>query len=62
VTTAMFVGQFFAPILVQPIINPEDPTAVWRFVSIALLGLAILYGVLSRFSGTLAATSSTSSK
>jgi MFS family permease len=62
VTTAMFVGQFFAPILMQPIIDPSDPAAVWRSVSIALLALAVLYGVLSRFSGTLAATNSTSTK
>jgi MFS family permease len=56
VTTAMFVGQFSAPILAQPIIDPDDPTAIWRSVSLALLGLAILYGVLARFSGNLAAT------
>ncbi len=62
VTTAMFVGQFSAPILAQPIINPDDPSAIWKTVSITLLGLAILYGVLSRFSGTLAATSSTSTR
>ena len=62
VTTAMFVGQFSAPILAQPIIDPDDPTAIWRSISIALLGLAILYGLLSRVYGTLAATSSTSTK
>jgi MFS family permease len=62
VTTAMFVGQFFAPILAQPIIDPDDPTAIWRNISIALLALAILYGVLARLSGTLAATSSTSTR
>ena len=62
VTTAMFTGQFFAPIFMQPIIDPDDPTAVWRSVSMVLLALAVLYGVLSKFSGTLAATNSTSTK
>ena len=62
VTTAMFLGQFSAPILVQPFIDKNDPTAVWIAMSYMLAGLAVLYGVLSRFSGTLAATSSTSTR
>ena len=62
VTTAMFLGQFSAPILVQPFIDKNDPTAVWITMSYVLAGLAILYGVLSRFSGSLAATSSTSTR
>ena len=62
VTTAMFLGQFCAPILVQPFIDKNDPAAVWIAMSYLLAGLAVLYGVLSRFSGSLAATSSTSSK
>lgn len=62
VTTAMFAGQFCAPILAQPIIDPNDPSAIWKSVSIALFALAVIYGLLARFSGTLAATSSTSTK
>ena len=62
VTTAMFLGQFSAPILVQPFIDQNDPTAIWVTLSYILAGLAVTYGVLSRFSGNLAATSSTSSK
>jgi MFS family permease len=50
VTTAMFLGQFSAPILVQPFIDPTNPAAVWTAVSYTLFGLAVLYVVLSRFS------------
>ncbi len=50
VTTAMFLGQFSAPILVQPFIDPTDPAAVWTAVSYTLIALAALYAVLSRFS------------
>lgn len=50
VTTAMFLGQFSAPILVQPLIDPDNPAAVWTAVSYLLIVLAALYGVLSRFS------------
>ena len=56
VTTAMFVGQFFAPILAQPIIDPDDPTAVWRSVSLVLLALGVLYTVIARLSAARAAT------
>jgi MFS family permease len=62
VTTAMFLGQFSAPILVQPFLDKNDPTAVWSAMSFLLLGLAAIYGLLSRFSGSLAATSSTSTR
>jgi predicted MFS family arabinose efflux permease len=51
VTTAMFLGQFCAPILVQPFIDPDDPTAVWRAMSTLLLVLGGIYAVLSRFGG-----------
>jgi len=51
VTTAMFLGQFCAPILVQPFIDPTDPTAVWRAMSTLLLILGGIYAMLSRFSG-----------
>ena len=48
VTTAMFLGQFSAPILVQPFIDPADPSAVWRAMSILLVALGALYSVLAR--------------
>ncbi len=44
ITTAMFLGQFAAPILIQPIMDPSDPFQVFRTASIALLLLAFLYG------------------
>lgn len=49
VTTAMFAGQFSAPILVQPLIDRSNPVAVWESVSLILLILGIVYAVLSRF-------------
>lgn len=49
VTTAMFMGQFSAPLLVQPFIDPTDPTNVWRSVSAILIVLAVIYAVLSWF-------------
>jgi MFS family permease len=51
VTTAMFLGQFSAPILVQPFIDPDDPAAVWRAMSTLLLILGGIYAMLSRFGG-----------
>ena len=51
VTTAMFSGQFFAPILVQPFIDPANPTAIWSSMATVLIGLSILYIVLSRLGG-----------
>jgi MFS family permease len=62
VTTAMFLGQFSAPIIVQPFVNPNDPTAVWTALGYTLLGLTALYLLLSRLSATRAATSSTSTR
>jgi MFS family permease len=50
VTTAMFLGQFSAPILVQPFLDPADPSAVWTAMSILLLALGTLYTVLARLS------------
>jgi predicted MFS family arabinose efflux permease len=47
VTTAMFLGQFSAPILVQPFLDPADPSAVWAAMSVLLLALGILYTVLA---------------
>ncbi|MFQ5660549.1 MAG: MFS transporter [Gammaproteobacteria bacterium] len=51
VTTAMFLGQFSAPILVQPLIDRSNPVAVWQSVSMILLMLGIVYATLSRFTG-----------
>ena len=51
VTTAMFLGQFSAPILVQPFIDPADPAAVWNAMSILLITLCVVYFGLSRISG-----------
>ncbi len=56
VTTAMFLGQFSAPILVQPFIDPTDPSAVWTAMSILLIVLAVLYAVLSRLGGNVSAS------
>ncbi len=49
VTTAMFLGQFSAPLLVQPLIDPADPVAVWRSVSVMLLALALVYFAVAVF-------------
>lgn len=48
VTTAMFLGQFSAAILVQPFIDPTDPSAVWATMSLFLFSLGVIYIVLSR--------------
>lgn len=57
VTTAMFLGQFSAPILVQPFIEPGYPPAVWRAMSMLLLVLGIAYALLSRLGGKSATNS-----
>jgi len=57
VTTAMFAGQFAAPILVQPFINPADPSAVWDSMGIFLIVLSVVYVALSRFSNRATASS-----
>ena len=51
VTTAMFLGQFSAPILVQQFVDKSQPAAVWTTMSIFGLGLGIVYAVLSRLGG-----------
>ena len=48
VTTAMFLGAVLRPILVQPFIDPSQPVAVWRSVSVILAVLAVVYLVLSQ--------------
>lgn len=57
VTTAMFLGQFSAPLLVQPFIDPADPSAVWTSMSILLMILGIVYIVLARLGSKSAASS-----
>ncbi len=52
----MFLGQFSAPILVQPFIDPADPTAVWSAMSMILIILAAVYTGLSRLGGKAAAS------
>ena len=47
VVTAIF-SVISAPILVQPFIDPADPTAAWTVMSALLLILAVVYAVLSR--------------
>ncbi len=51
VTTAMFLGQFSAPILVQPFIDPANPSAVWSSMSTLLIVLGIVYAGLARLAG-----------
>jgi len=47
VTTAMFLGQFLAPIIVQPLIVAGHPAAVWQSISGLLFALAALYAGLA---------------
>jgi MFS family permease len=47
VTTAMFSGQFAAPIFVQPLIDPANPAAVWSAVSVVLAILFAVYLLLA---------------
>ena len=48
VTTAMFLGQFAAPIVAVPVIDHANPEHIWRAISGTLLVLGILYAVLAR--------------
>jgi MFS family permease len=45
VTTAMYMGQFFSPILMQPFIDRANPTAVFSSAYQVLIVLAVIYGV-----------------
>jgi MFS family permease len=56
VTTAMFAGQFSAPILVQPFIDPANPSAVWTAMSMLLFALGALYVVLAKLANKTAST------
>lgn len=51
VTTAMFLGRLLVPVLVELLINPDDPAAVWRRVSVILLVHVVLYFLLSKIRG-----------
>ncbi len=57
VTTAMFLGQFAAPILVQPFINKANPSAVWTSMAIVLAILTVSYLILAMFAKKPAAKS-----
>ena len=46
VTTAMFLGQFVTPIILQPFIVPDDPFQVYVSASKALFILAAVYGLV----------------
>lgn len=47
-TTGMFLGQFFAPLLVRAFSDDADPTTFWSTVSAILVGLAAVYSLLAR--------------
>ena len=47
VTTAMFLGQFLAPVVAELLIDPNDPEAVWKNISALSLCLAVFYGLLA---------------
>jgi len=49
VATAMYLGQFMAPIMIAPFIDPQDPFAVFATASITLLALACAYFVFTFF-------------
>lgn len=49
VTTAMFLGQFASPVLIEPFIDPEDPSSVFETAGIILFGLSITYAIISFF-------------
>jgi len=48
VTTGMFLGQFFAPLMVRAASDNTDPTAFWTTVSTVLVILAVAYALLAR--------------
>ncbi|NNC63493.1 MAG: MFS transporter [Gammaproteobacteria bacterium] len=48
VTTAMFLGQFLAPIIAEPMIDSDNPAAVWSRVSGVLLCLGVFYSVVAK--------------
>lgn len=47
VTTAMFVGQFLSPFIIQVFATPDDPARVWIRIASMLSLLFIIYGVAS---------------
>lgn len=47
VTTAMFVGQFLSPFIIQIFTTPDDPGGVWFRIASALFVLFIVYSVVS---------------
>lgn len=47
VTTAMFVGQFLSPFIIQIFASPDDPARVWVRIASMLSVLFVVYGVAS---------------
>ncbi|MEM9404349.1 MAG: MFS transporter [Pseudomonadota bacterium] len=48
VTTAMFLGQFAGPIIIQPFVDPANPFQVFRIGSATLAVLAVVYAVAGK--------------
>lgn len=49
VATAMYLGQFMAPIVIDPFINPSDPFYVFTVASETLLALGVIYFFLASY-------------
>lgn len=55
VATAMYCGQFFAPIMIEPFIDPDNPFHIFTIASGSLMVLGVVYTMVA---GTSAAKSS----
>jgi MFS family permease len=51
VTTAMFMGQFAGPIIIQPFVDPANPFQVFQVGGMALAVLAVAYAGAGRLAG-----------
>ena len=47
VATAMYCGQFMAPILIEPFVDPEHPFRIFEIACLSLLGIAALYSAIA---------------
>jgi MFS family permease len=47
VATAMYMGQFIAPIMIEPFVNPNDPFYIFVVASGTLLALSIVYAIIA---------------
>ena len=47
-TTAMFLGQFFSPILIQPLINSFTISKSFLIVGIIMVTLALFFFIFNR--------------